>query len=104
MQTYVTDLIRRDAAVVTQHVMQHGAHYYVCGDVTMAQDVGETLERVISQHGGMDDSEAAEYVLQMKVSAELEQYNLIPDVAIADFVMVVVSCLDLVFTCYVKYL
>ena len=46
--------------------LQDGAHFYVCGDASrMAPDVDAALRKVVQQHGGMGEAEAAAYVARM---------------------------------------
>jgi len=49
--------------------LENGAYFYVCGDKTrMAQDVQQTLLRIIQQESGHDEDYAAEYLRQLKKS------------------------------------
>ena len=66
-QMYVQDLLQEHGKEVANKVLKQAGHFYVCGDVTMAQGVGDTLEKILQRHGTIAAQEAAEYVLQMKV-------------------------------------
>ncbi|MBP2168505.1 sulfite reductase (NADPH) flavoprotein alpha-component [Erwinia toletana] len=47
--------------------LQEGAYFYVCGDASrMAKDVDKALYQVITQHGGLSEEGAAEYVDKLK--------------------------------------
>lgn len=47
--------------------LERGAHFYVCGDATyMAGDVDKALHSIIANHGKLSESEAAEFVSEMK--------------------------------------
>ncbi|NNE93368.1 MAG: sulfite reductase subunit alpha [Verrucomicrobiales bacterium] len=56
-----------DAAAELWEWVDGGAHLYVCGDAQyMAGDVDKALHDLIEKHGGRSETEAAEYVDQMK--------------------------------------
>ncbi len=47
--------------------LENGAIVYVCGDANrMAGDVDQAIHQLLSEHGGMSEEAAAEYVEQMK--------------------------------------
>lgn len=49
--------------------LQEGAHIYVCGDAKkMAKDVQRQLERIVAEHGGMSQEEAAAYLRALRQS------------------------------------
>ena len=54
--------------LVYQTICKNKGHFYVCGDVSMAADVGSRLEVLIAEQGKMSQREAQEYVAKMKVS------------------------------------
>ena len=68
MQTYVQDVIRKEAGAVYQKLVIEGGHFYVCGDCTMAEHVYQMLKLIIQEHGGMLDSEVESYMLKMRVT------------------------------------
>ena len=70
------DLLKQDGQALSSKVLTEGGHFYVCGDVTMAQEVGNTLEKVLELHGGLGEQAAAEYVLMMKVQSLFSHNNL----------------------------
>lgn len=42
-QTYVQDLANKEADSIYDLIVKQGGHVYVCGDVTMAEHVYQTL-------------------------------------------------------------
>jgi len=44
LQTYVQDLLKKNADEIIELLMESQAHFYVCGDISMAADVYRTLE------------------------------------------------------------
>jgi len=44
LQTYVQDLLKKNANEVIELLMESQAQFYVCGDISMAADVYRTLE------------------------------------------------------------
>lgn len=47
-------------------VVERG-HFYVCGDCTMAEDVYQTLRKIIQDRSGLGESEADNFVLSLRV-------------------------------------
>lgn len=43
-------------------------HFYVCGDIKMADDVRLKLKEIITKHAGMTDEEVEDYLIEMVVS------------------------------------
>lgn len=43
-QTYVQDLIKKHANEIYDMLVNKNGHFYVCGDVSMADDVYNSLE------------------------------------------------------------
>ena len=65
-KVYVQDRMREAAAELWSWI-KGGAHFYVCGDARrMAKDVDLALHQIISEQGGLDVAQAAEYVKLMK--------------------------------------
>lgn len=48
---YVQDIIREVGSSIYDLIIQQKGHFYVCGDVSMAEDVRQTLRNVIQDHG-----------------------------------------------------
>jgi sulfite reductase (NADPH) flavoprotein alpha-component len=70
---YVQDKIRENSEEIWQWIKE-GAHFYVCGDaIYMAGDVDKALHDLIEQHGGLSETEAAEYVARMKRSKRYQR-------------------------------
>jgi sulfite reductase (NADPH) flavoprotein alpha-component len=47
--------------------IKDGAHFFVCGDASrMAKDVDDALHQIVREQGGMDATQAAEYIETMK--------------------------------------
>ena len=47
--------------------LEEGGHFYVCGDATrMAKDVDKALHQVVTEHGGLSEEGAVEYVNGLK--------------------------------------
>ena len=44
LQTYVQDLIKKNKKEIYDMIVNKNAHFYVCGDVFMAQDIHTTLQ------------------------------------------------------------
>ncbi|XP_078670103.1 nitric oxide synthase 1-like [Branchiostoma floridae x Branchiostoma belcheri] len=66
-RTYVQDILReRIPRKVLDLVLREGGHVYVCGDVTMATDVCETVQRILVKHGGMSAARAEDFINNMK--------------------------------------
>ena len=62
---YVQDRMREHGAELWAW-LQDGAHFYVCGDASrMARDVDAALRSVVREHGGLDDTAAADYVARL---------------------------------------
>ncbi|HET7102756.1 MAG TPA: sulfite reductase subunit alpha [Terracidiphilus sp.] len=63
---YVQDLMRQNASQLWRW-LDDGAHLYVCGDgAHMAKDVNRTLQAIIAQEGGMNESAAESWVQSLK--------------------------------------
>ena len=43
-QTYVQHLIKKNASEIYDMLVNKAGHFYVCGDVSMADDVQNSLE------------------------------------------------------------
>ncbi len=58
---YVQDRMAEHAADLWRW-LQDGAHVYVCGDASrMARDVDQTLRRIASQQGGLDEAQSRDW-------------------------------------------
>jgi len=64
---YVQDIIENEiASFVVEKIVEQNGHFYVCGDVKMANGVSDALIKVLMTHGKMNKLEAHNYVTQMK--------------------------------------
>ncbi|XP_064612724.1 NADPH--cytochrome P450 reductase-like isoform X2 [Liolophura sinensis] len=65
-KVYVQHLMKQNKKELWD-LLQSGAHLYVCGDArNMARDVQETIMEVVSEHGNLDKTQAAEYVKRLQ--------------------------------------
>jgi sulfite reductase alpha subunit-like flavoprotein len=69
VQTYVQDLMREEAASLYRQLVCEGGHFYVCGDVTMAEHVLQTLKLIVQTEGNMSADQVENYMLTLRVSA-----------------------------------
>ncbi|GFS65768.1 nitric oxide synthase, salivary gland [Trichonephila inaurata madagascariensis] len=51
---YVQHILRDISDKVYREIVQERGHFYVCGDVSMAEDVNQTLRSIIQEHGHMN--------------------------------------------------
>ncbi|CAL1272101.1 unnamed protein product [Larinioides sclopetarius] len=51
---YVQHILREISDKVYKEIVQERGHFYVCGDVSMAEDVNQTLRAIIQEHGQMN--------------------------------------------------
>ncbi|XP_070205997.1 nitric oxide synthase-like [Littorina saxatilis] len=65
-KVYVQDILFKNAAMTYESVVKRGGHFYVCGDVSMANDVTKTLEQILAHYGGMKPEDAKNFVLELK--------------------------------------
>ena len=64
-KVYVQHRMLQQAALLWQW-LQQGAHVYVCGDAQrMAADVDAALRQIVISEGGMDDSAARQWLLEL---------------------------------------
>ena len=63
---YVQDKLKEEADTVVQLLIARGAHFYVCGDISMANDVSHTLHSILTHNAAMTDQEARSFVTGMK--------------------------------------
>lgn len=69
-QTYVQDVLRTQLAAEVHRVLcQSGGHMYVCGDVTMATEVLQTVQHILVQQAGMTLGQAGDFISELRVSA-----------------------------------
>lgn len=69
-QTYVQDVLRTQLAAEVHRVLcQSAGHMYVCGDVTMATEVLQTVQHILVQQAGMTLGQAGDFISELRVRA-----------------------------------
>lgn len=67
-QTYVQDLLRTELATEVHRVLcLEQGHMFVCGDVTMATSVLQTVQRILATEGDMELDEAGDVIGVLRV-------------------------------------
>lgn len=67
-QKYVQNVLKEQLSdQVIDYIVKKGGHFYVCGDVTMAADVGKAFESILMENELMTDKAASGFVTNMKV-------------------------------------
>ncbi|XP_027824803.1 nitric oxide synthase 3 isoform X1 [Ovis aries] len=62
-KTYVQDILRTELAAEVHRVLcLERGHMFVCGDVTMATSVLQTVQRILATEGGMELDEAGDVI------------------------------------------
>ena len=67
LQPYVQNILWDNQAIVYEDIVTKKGHFYVCGDVRMADDVVNTLVSIFEAVGNMSREEADEYFETLKV-------------------------------------
>ncbi|KAJ7387218.1 hypothetical protein OS493_004190 [Desmophyllum pertusum] len=57
---YVQDMLKLEAFDVCEKLLTQQGHFYVCGDVSMAEDVCRTLQTLLQEYAAMSQQEAQE--------------------------------------------
>ncbi|XP_069502059.1 nitric oxide synthase 3 isoform X1 [Ambystoma mexicanum] len=66
-KTYVQDVLRtRLPAEVYALLCHQDGHMFICGDVTMATDVLQTVQQILMSEGDMTVTEAGDYIDQLR--------------------------------------
>ncbi|KAG8544689.1 hypothetical protein GDO81_022056 [Engystomops pustulosus] len=66
-KTYVQDILRTQLACHVYDVLcQENGHMYICGDVTMATDVLQTVQLILVSQGDMSIIEAGDYIGELR--------------------------------------
>uniref|UniRef100_A0A8B9P5I4 Nitric oxide synthase 3 n=1 Tax=Apteryx owenii TaxID=8824 RepID=A0A8B9P5I4_APTOW len=66
-KTYVQDVLRTQLAAEVHRVLcQCAGHMYVCGDVTMATGVLQTVQHILVQQAGMTLGEAGDFISELR--------------------------------------
>lgn len=62
------DVLRTQLAAEVHRVLcQSGGHMYVCGDVTMATEVLQTVQHILAQEAGMTLGQAGDFISELRV-------------------------------------
>ncbi|XP_075070343.1 nitric oxide synthase 3 isoform X2 [Mixophyes fleayi] len=66
-KTYVQDILRTQLACHVYDVLRNkNGHMYICGDVTMATDVLQTVQLILVSQGDMSIIEAGDYIGELR--------------------------------------
>ena len=53
--------------MIVHQLIEERGHFYVCGDISMAADVGRTLQNIFEENAAMSADEARQLIESMKV-------------------------------------
>jgi len=70
---YVQDMLKQEAFDICEKMLSQKGHFYVCGDVSMAEDVCRTLQTLLQEYAAMSQQEAQETVDKMKSSGRYHE-------------------------------
>ncbi|NP_001191505.1 nitric oxide synthase 2 [Aplysia californica] len=70
---YVQDMLRENAPEVLDLIVKQSGHFYVCGDVTMADDVKKSLEQILQDKGDMSRAEAETFMQELRSSGRYHE-------------------------------
>uniref|UniRef100_A0A1B0DDL2 nitric-oxide synthase (NADPH) n=1 Tax=Phlebotomus papatasi TaxID=29031 RepID=A0A1B0DDL2_PHLPP len=65
-KTYVQDIALQEADAIYNLLVVEKGHVFVCGDVTMAEHVYQTLRKIISAKESKYESDAEKFMLQLR--------------------------------------
>lgn len=74
-QTYVQDLMQKEAKMIYELIAVERGHFYVCGDCKMAENVYQTLKSIIQEQTGMNSTQSDNFMLGLRVSLRLAIYG-----------------------------
>lgn len=63
--------MRGEAKALYRQLVCEGGHFYVCGDVTMAEHVLQTLKVIVQSEGSMSAEQVENYMHTLRVSMVL---------------------------------
>lgn len=66
-QTYVQDLMLKEAKIIYELIAVERGHFYVCGDCKMAENVYQTLKSIIQEQTGMNSTQTDNFMLGLRV-------------------------------------
>ena len=64
-KVYVQHLLQQNSQLTWDLVEKQGAYIYVCGAVQMGHDVGETLQKIVSEHSDRTGDQAKAYLSKL---------------------------------------
>eukprot|EP00794_Sanderia_malayensis_P014342 gene14341-15838_t len=73
IKVYVQDLMKNDADSVCDLLMLQGGHIYVCGDVSMASDVANTLQAMLQEFAALSIEETSNFISQLRSSGRYHE-------------------------------
>lgn len=59
--------MRGEAKSLYRQLVHESGHFYVCGDVTMAEHVLQTLKMIVQSEANMTAEQVENYMLQLRV-------------------------------------
>ncbi|XP_050084413.1 nitric oxide synthase isoform X1 [Anopheles aquasalis] len=65
-KTYVQDLALKEADAIAPLILREKGHVYVCGDVTMAEHVYQTLRKILATYENKTETEMEKYMLTLR--------------------------------------
>lgn len=68
LQMYVQELAETVGSDIHDLLVNRGAHFYVCGDCKMAEDVHQKLKGILKKHGDLTDEQVHNFMFMLKVS------------------------------------
>ena len=74
-QQYVQDLLKANSEDVCEMILLNGGHIYVCGDVSMANDVAKTMLNLLQEFAALSQVEAQECMSQLRVSSKCAKFR-----------------------------
>ncbi|XP_063821545.1 nitric oxide synthase-like protein [Ostrinia nubilalis] len=63
---YVQEVAEKEGQEIHDLLINRGAHFYVCGDCKMAEDVHQKLKGIIKKHGNMTDDQVQNFMFMLK--------------------------------------
>jgi len=66
-QTYVQDLMLKEAKMIYELIAVERGHFFVCGDCKMAENVYQTLKSIIQEQTGMNSTQSDNFMLGLRV-------------------------------------
>ncbi|XP_013793487.2 nitric oxide synthase, salivary gland-like, partial [Limulus polyphemus] len=63
---YVQDVLLEVGSTVFKQIIQEGGHFYVCGDVSMAEEVSQTLKTIIQDCGAISPHQAETLMVALR--------------------------------------